>query len=85
MSLYLQLWQPKEKTVCCVGQSAVTAPRGVEVSKRGELSEMNQHTNNNISLTAVMADAKAICRRLLALKQQLFIAAPAASALDGSA
>ena len=38
-----------------------------------------------ISLAAVMADAKAIRRRLLALKQQLFIAAPAASALDGSA
>ena len=32
-----------------------------------------------------MADAKAIRRRLLALKQQLFIAAPAAFAFDGSA
>ena len=40
-----------------------------------------------ISLAAVMADAKAIRRRLLALKQQLFmfIAAPAAFAFDGSA
>ena len=43
------------------------------------------HHKQRISLAAVMADAKAIRRRLLALKQQLFIAAPAASALDGSA
>ena len=39
-----------------------------------------------ISLAAVMADAKAIRRRLLVKKQQLFnIAAPAASAFNGSA
>ena len=33
------------------------------------------HHKQRISLAAVMADAKAIRRRLLALKQQLFIAA----------
>ena len=44
------------------------------------------HHNQRISLAAVMADAKAIRRRLLALRPQLQInAAPAAFALGGMA
>ena len=44
------------------------------------------HHKQRISLAAVMADAKAIRRRLLALRQQLQInAAPAAFALGGMA
>ena len=53
---------------------------------RRSTRSFEMHHKQRISLAAVvMADAKAIRRRLLALKQQLFIAAPAASALDGSA
>ena len=49
------------------------------------LVENNNH-KQRISLAAVMADAKPIRRRLLVKKQQLFnIAAPAASAFNGSA
>ena len=44
------------------------------------------HHKQRISLAAVMADAKAIRRRLLALRQQLQInAAPVAFALGGMA
>ena len=47
---------------------------------RRSTPSFEMHHTQRISLAAVMADAKAIRRRLLALKQQLFIAAPTASA-----
>eukprot|EP00964_Phaeocystis_antarctica_P009480 scaffold5135_cov63-Phaeocystis_antarctica.AAC.2 len=52
---------------------------------RRSTRSFEMHYKQRISLAAVMPDAKAIRRRLLALKQQLFITAPAASAFNGSA
>ena len=53
---------------------------------RRSTRSFEMHHKQRISLAAVMADAKAIRRRLLAKKQQLFnIAAPAASTFNGSA
>ena len=53
---------------------------------RRSTRSFEMHHKQRISLAAVMADAKAIRRRLLVKKQQLFnIAAPAASAFNGSA
>ena len=65
------------------GQAQLTTRVGLT---RRSTRSFEMHHKQRISLAAVMADAKAIRRRLLVKKQQLFnIAAPAASAFNGSA